>query len=293
MPEPTTEQLQEFYEKTKTFTGLKFDTYDEFEQGFNSKFYTLDQIHKDDDIKAKAFGRTLGTITTGIKQQFDSMGIEITGEDLKQPIEKVVKLGLDKLSETHKIETSELQNKIGLTTEEKLKEFQEKEEKYKNEIKDYKNLLKEKATEFETLTNNNKQELKKFKLTSVYKDVQGAIKWNPDKDEYSKVGFLTKMKEKYVIDLDENEEPFIVDAETKSRIKAEGSHSTFMTPAEVYQMESVKGGMAAVNNKAGQKPVHQKVVTPNPPPQNNQPPAVRKRVMANTDYNRNVPANQQ
>ena len=281
-------------EQIKAFTGITdANTNEEFNEKFKAKFYTKDQIFKDEEVKAEFFGRAFGSATTGIKQLFDADGIEITGEDLKQPIEKVVKLGVQRYKEQFAAREKELQTTAGLTADEKIKEFQENANKLQQKIKDLEGVAKSRAVEIEEIKNNTKAEFKKFRVNSIYKDIEGSIQWNPDKDEYSKVGFLTKMKDKYYIELDENDNPEIFDKSNNSRIKAEGSHSTFMKPSEVYKMESIKAGLAAVNKKAGQPPNHQKTT---PPPANNggnqnnpnQPHIRRGRVMANTSYRPNV-----
>lgn len=268
-------------EKVIAYTGIEAETTEDFLEKFGKKFLTEDQIFKDKEVKDRVFGRVLGSVTTGIKQIFDEDGIQLSGDDLKQPVEAVAKLGFQRMKEKFAAEKAELEKTAGLTADEKLKELNENLLKVQAKNKDYEKLLKEKATEFESLTNNNKNELKKFKLSSIHKDVQGAIQWNPEKDEYSKVGFLTKMSEKFQIDLDENDEPFIVDKATNSRIKAEGSHSTFMTPAEVYKQEAIKAGLAAVNKKAGTPaPVGSPKPITTPSPAN----PVSKRPMANTRW---------
>lgn len=268
-------------EKVIAYTGIEAETTEDFLEKFGKKFLTEDQIFKDKEVKDRVFGRVLGSVTTGIKQIFDEDGIQLSGDDLKQPVEAVAKLGFQRMKEKFAAEKAELEKTAGLTADEKLRELSANLLTVQNKNKDYDRLLKEKAAEFEGLVANNKNELKKFKLGSIHKDVQGAIQWNPEKDEYSKVGFLTKMSEKFQIDLDENDEPFIVDKATNSRIKAEGSHSTFMTPAEVYKQEAIKAGLAAVNKKAGTPaPVGSPKPITTPSPAN----PVSKRPMANTRW---------
>jgi hypothetical protein len=273
-------------DKIVTLTGINADNDDAFAEAFNKKFLTEEQIFKDETTKSRIFGRAFGSATTAVKQLFEASGVELTGDDLKQPLEAVVKLGVHKLDEKFKVEKQDLERTAGLTADEKIKEINEALQKKESKIKDFEKLLKDKATEFEQLQNSKNQELKSFKLKSVYKDVANAINFLPEKDEYARKGFLTSLQEKYVIDLDENDEPFIVEKSSGSRIKAEGTHSTFMTPVDVYKMVAIKEGMAAVNKKSGLPPA-----TPKPPsgkPQGKQEappsPLAGKRVMANTSW---------
>jgi len=271
-------------DKVLEYTGITADTNEAFIEQFQKKFITEDQVFKDKEIKDRIFGRAFGSATTGVKQTFEQFDVELTGDDLKQPIEAVVKLGLQKVNEKFAAQKLELEKTAGLTADEKLKELNDAISKKDSKIKDFEKLLKEKASEFESLQTNQKNQFKQFKVGSINKDVQGAIQWLPEKDEFSKVGFLAKMSEKYVIDLDENDEPFIVDKATNSRIKAEGSHSTFMTPAEVYKQEAIKANMMGVNKKAGQAPANPAAPAKvTPVVQNTQTPTNR-RQMANTSF---------
>lgn len=245
-------------EKILEYTGINADTDEAFQEAFSKKFLTEDQIFKDETVKSKIFGRAFGSATTAIKQNFEKLGIEITGDDLKQPIEAVVTLGISKLNENFALQKAELEKTAGLTADEKIKEITDNLAKVQAKNKDYEKLLKDRATEFETLQAQKSAELKQFKLKSVHKDVTSAIPFDPSKDEYSKLGFLTKMGEKYAIDLDENDEPFIFERATNARIKADGSHSTWMSPADVYKQEATKAGLASINKKAGQPAIPNK-----------------------------------
>lgn len=268
-------------DKIIEYTGIKAETNEQFIEQFSKKFLTEDQIFKDKEVKDRIFGRAFGGATTAVKQIFDESGIEITGDDLKQPIESVVKLGLQKINDKFEAERLELQKTAGLTADEKIKEFQDNLSKSQAKIKDLEKLAKDRALEIENTKKDFGNQLKGVKLDTTVKSVHGAIQWNPEKDEYSRKGFLTAMSEQYKIDLDENEEPFIVSRQSGERIKAEGSHSTFMTPAEVYKQEAIKAGLMAINKKAGQS--------------NGTPPTVKKekvepasfmpqRKMANTSF---------
>lgn len=275
-------------DKITEYTGIKAETNEEFIDQFQKKYYTEDQIFKDKEVKDRIFGRAFGSATTGIKQYFDAEGIEITGDDLKQPIEAVVKLGTQKLKERltneFSMQKAELEKTAGLTADEKIKEFQDNLAKSQAKVKDYEKLLKQKADEFEQLNTSKAQELKQFKLGIIQKEASADITWNPDKDDYSKKGFLQDMREKYVIDFDENGEDYIADRKTGERIKAEGSHSTFVSPKELYKQEAIKAGMAAVNPKAGQKPAPQRTPAPSERSPSNPSPAKFSRPRANTGW---------
>jgi len=268
----------------KKYFNTTATTKEEFIEQVGSKIITEDQIFKDEDIKKRVFGRAFGSATTGIKQTFEAEGIDITGDDLKQPIEAVTKLGIQKMKDKWAAERIELEKTAGMTADDKIKEFQSNIEKLTNKNKDYEKLLRQKADEFENLSANQKMELKKFKLSSTSKDITSSIKWSPDKDEFSRKGFLATMNEKYVIDLDENDAPFIVDRATNSRIKAEGSHSTFMTPSDVYQMEAAKSGLSAINKNAGQPANKKEIVTSEKKVVSSSLPVAGRKQMANTSF---------
>ena len=268
-------------EKLKTLTGITADTDEEFAEQFNKKYLTEDQIFKDDQTRTRIFGKTIGSIKIGIKKDWDEDGISFTSQELESNTpEAIAKLGRLRLKERHNQELQEKEKTIGLSADEKIKEYQATVQKLTDKVKDYDQLIKQKADEFEGLTQTKNQELKNYKLNSVLKDVFD-INWNPEKDEYSRTGFITKMKDKYQIDLEDDDNDFIVDKSTGQRIKAEGSHSTFMKPKDVIKMEAEKAGMAAINKKAGQPVIVQR--TPQQVQQPTQTP-VTGRKMASTRF---------
>ena len=239
-------------EKIKTLTGINSETDEDFAEQFNKKFLTEDQIFKDEPTRNRIFGKTLGSVKTGIKKIFGEVGVNFSSEELEKGTpEAITQLGAQRMNEFFANQKTELEKTAGLSADEKIREAQETIGKLNSKIKDYDTLVKQKATEFESLNQASKNELKNYKRNSVYKDVFGSINWNPDKDDYSRTGFIAKMKEKYTIDLEDDDNDFIVDNSTGQRIKADGSHSTFMKPKDVIKMEAEKAGMAAINKNAG------------------------------------------
>ncbi len=241
-------------DKILEFFGSKATTEEELFKEVQSKFFTEEQIFKDPEVKKRISGRFFGSATTATKQIFEAEGVELTGDDLTQPIEAVAKLGISKLKEKWEAEKQEITKTAGLSTDEKIKEYQEALKKKDEKIRDYDELVKSKATEFEKLTSEKNNEIKGIKLGLIEESMLGSITWAPEKDAFSKKGFIADFKEKYIVDLDENGKEFIADRSSGSRIKAEGSHSTFMTPSEVFKRDALKEGMAAVNKKAGVSP---------------------------------------
>jgi hypothetical protein len=150
------------FNKIQEYTGIKATTTEEFISQFPAKFIPADQKNWDEETRGRVFGRTLGSVAIGIKQLFDEDGVSITGDDLKQPPEAVAKLGVTKLKEKWALEKAELEKTAGLSADEKIKEAQETINKLSGKNKDYERLLKEKAQEFEQLSANQKNELKKF-----------------------------------------------------------------------------------------------------------------------------------
>ena len=241
-------------DKILEFFGSKATTEEELFKEVQSKFFTEEQIFKDPEVKKRISGRFFGSATTATKQIFEAEGVELTGDDLTQPIEAVAKLGISKLKEKWEAEKQEITKTAGLSTDEKIKEFQEALKKKDEKISAFDKLVKDKADEFERLTAEKNNEIKGIKLGLGREAMLSSITWAPEKDDYSKRGFIDEFEEKYLTDLDENGEEYIVDRSTKQRIKAEGSHSTFMTRKEVFKRDALLAGFAAVNKKAGVSP---------------------------------------
>jgi len=110
-------------DKIQDYTGIKAETTEQFIEIFDKKFMTEDQIFKDKETKERIFGRAFGSATIGVKQHFEAQGIEITGDDLKQPIEAVVKLGTQRMIEKFAIEREALRKQQDFRLMKRLKKF--------------------------------------------------------------------------------------------------------------------------------------------------------------------------
>lgn len=248
------------------------DSQEKFNAHVESNFLTEKKIFSDEETGKRIFGRVLGSTTTGVKQHFDKFGVQITGDDLKNPPEKVVEIGLTRLKELHEKEKTELSTTAGLSADERLKEANDKATKLSGKVQELEGIVKTKASEFEKIVQAKDSEVKNFKLNSLKRDTENSLNYLPDLDPWKKKGFLSTMAEKYRIDIEGEDQAFITDDAGK-RIPSGKSHDTFLTPKEVYEMEAAKAGVISVNQNAG-KPVV-KPAAPFAPPQNPQniPPA--------------------
>jgi len=257
-------------EKIQEYTGIKADTTEQFIDEFKKKFYTEEQVHKDPEVHERFFGRAFGSEATKAVQVFADEGIEFTKEERGLKIAEIVKLGKQRIAEKHQAALSELEKTAGLTADEKIQAATEQLKQAQKKVADFQDLLKNKTVEFESTLNGYKAETKKNRIEGIRKDAFSAITWNPDKDEYSRKGFISEFNEKYEIDLDEQETPVIRDRATGKQIPADGIHGTFMNPAQVFKRDAEKALMAAINKKAGTPPATPAKNNFTPPVQPNQ-----------------------
>jgi hypothetical protein len=213
-----------------------------------------EQIFKDDKLGERIFGRAFGTSTTNVAKTFRKMGVEITGADLKNPIEKVVETGLTRLNEAFEKKQSEIENNAKLSNDERIVAAEKARDEYKQKAKELEEVVKTKATEFEGLLKTKEQEVKGIRLSTIKSETQRGLNYLPDLDPYKKKGWLTEMDEKYKIDIEEDGTSYIVAADSGQRIKSTQHAGTFLTPTEVYQMEAAKAGIINIAPNGG-KPV--------------------------------------
>lgn len=253
-----------------SWLGIEADNLDKFKEQFQQKYLTEEQILKDKEVLGKFTGKTLGKISTELTRIGRAQGIEFTKDEVEgKTIEEMTNLFLTKQAQTYTSQIEDLKKVASSSGDEKAKEWESKFEKLQNKYKDTEGLLKKTSEEFEGFKQIAAQQVKGVKLDYVRNNVWSSVKFDPTVDQLKKKGFEATIKEQYVIDLDENDNPFIATKEGK-RIPSPQRHDQFLSVEEVLNMEAEKAGLTAKNPKAGQPafftPSTQQVNTPQPKP---------------------------
>lgn len=223
-----------------------------------------EQIFKDDKIGERIFGRAFGTSTTNVAKTFRKMGIEITGAELKNPIEKVVETGLQKLNDQWEAKKVEIEGNSKLTIDERVKAAEEAKSALSKKVLELEDLVKTKAHEFETQLSEKEKEVKTISLKTRKSEAERKLKFLPELDPYKKKGWLAEMDEKYRIETDTDGTHYPVNAADGSRIRSTQHAGTYLGIDELYEMEAAKAGIITIAPNGG-KPAPVKTTTTQTP----------------------------
>lgn len=197
-------------------------------------------------------GKLLGSIQTKVKSIAKKYGVDFDPEELKdKKVEDIFELSAEKIAGSHKAIIDELNEKVGKGNDERVKEWETKYQKLESKYNDTKSLAEKIGSEFEGFKGTAAQQLKNYKLDIVKKDIFGKAKIKQNASELELLGFKTKFAEKYDLDLDENENVFIKDRKTGTRIQSKTKASDFADPVEVINEFVVEIGLHEKNPAGG------------------------------------------
>jgi len=232
-----------------TYAGIdpeKFENIDAAKAAFDESFIKKDGIKdlliKQPELADPIIGKRMNIIERKAFSLLEEAGLE-TDEFKGKKIEEVFDTALPKFKEHL--------GKLKQSDDGKVKELNEQLEKYKNSLKDTKSLLDTTKTEFDQYKTNVVQEKRTAKIDDYFNQAYGTIDFSPEADEVKKIGFKAIVKEKYKIELDEQEKPIVVDAKTNERIKDPNKHGQFMELGDLLKLEAEKTGVLRKNPHSG------------------------------------------
>lgn len=215
----------------------------------NKKFVPLATAHEHEEVKSKATGKLLGSLTTYVKKEYDLSPDEIKDKKL----EEVIQLASSKLK--GKISELEAGSKKG--KDEAVLELEGKLEKLKKDAESYKEAaglaskaLLEKETSFE-------KEKKGWKVNSLFDGVKKDFEKEliADIDPLKRKGFDSEINEKYVFDLDEAGAELAVYDKDGKRVPDPKKLGAFITPKDLLIAEASKAKLLKLNDGGSVKKV--------------------------------------
>ena len=234
--------------------GIKAEvkTIDEFKEEFGKLgLFTKDQVFKDPALLSEFTGKTLGKITNRSLNVVKANGIELAKEEIEgKDIEDIFSVSLKKQADSFQAKIKELEENSTKGNDEKVKELETKYTTVVGKLKDYESLIKQKEQEFTAKETEFGTKLKGANLNFAKTQLWGSASFAPGTDQLKIKGFRADFDERFVIDLDENNNPFIKNKEGK-QIPNPNKHSEFLTPQDVLNMEMEKAGLTSKNTKAG------------------------------------------
>lgn len=226
---------------------------DDLKSKFNTEFVRASNISEDSEAIKPILGKVYGTLEHEIRKSVKNSGIDL---DLDSEEFKSLKKVNDKLSyvvkkvaEKKDSEINEYKSLSQKGGEEKVQEWQTKYEKLKKAKEDADNMIGSLTNEYETFKQKATGEIKNVKLDVLKKDVISKVKFKQDISDFEKKGYMATIQEKYVFDLDENEQLTVLDR-NGNKIPSQKVTGTFKTAQEILEEEALAGKLYQVNEAA-------------------------------------------
>lgn len=236
---------------------LKYLDLDEAENLDKAKELFSQKFVKQEELSSK-IGKITGSITNVARKAFEPFGVQLTEDDFKdKKIEDVLRSASEKASESFKNKISELESRAsGQGSEEIIKEWEKKYSSVEKKLQETDKARQESINAFEQFKSEVTQKEKTSKINSVFDRALTSIKPDPSVNEITMKGFRSHINEKFSIELNENDEPVVMDRKTGERIKSDKKAGTFLGLEDVLMSEAAAAGILQKNPKAGNsKPI--------------------------------------
>jgi hypothetical protein len=236
---------------------------------FGNDFIRKNEAIKDEAIISKVVGSRLGSLQTEAIREFKGMGVEFEPEEIKgKKLEDILKIGSSKV----KNQFEEIKKTSG-GGDEAVKAWEKKYEQQTKKLAETTGLVGTLQKQFEDLDLSVKTEKRNSKITDYKKESIKEIKLKSDLDELTLIGFNSKLNSKYKIELDEDENPFVVELSTNARVASKKKAGAFADFGEVFEMEATANKLLSVSPHDG-KPAPAKPAAAAAEPNKNTPPPI-------------------
>lgn len=239
--------------------STEIDSVDKFKSAFNGKFLPLEQAHTNEEVVSKVIGKKFGSQKTVAKRIAKEFDIDLDEEILKQEPEKI----FEHISKSAKTKIEELDTLVKTNGDDAIKEWQEKYQKVEAKAKDYETSTKSLREELDKVKKDKDESIRSFKINAVKKDILSGLKFSKSANDFARKGFEATIAEKYVIDFDDKDEPYVADVKTGQRMPNPNKAGDFLGIKDVFAMEAESGGLLEKNNAAEFTPKTFKVAEAN------------------------------
>jgi hypothetical protein len=233
---------------------MKFLDLEEAESLDKAKELFSQKFVKQEELSSK-IGKITGSITNVARKAFEPFGVQLTEDDFKdKKIEDVLRSASEKASESFKNKISELESRAtGQGSEELIKDWEKKYSTIEKKLTETEKARQESINAFESFKNEVTVKEKTSKINSVFDRALSSIKPDPSVNEITMKGFRSHINEKFSIELNENDEPVVMDRKTGERIKSDKKAGTFLGLEDVLMSEAATAGILQKNPNAGNK----------------------------------------
>lgn len=223
-------------EEILAYIGVDATDLDSFKTAFDARFLQRDKAKSDPDISKAITGELTKSIAKLVKKAGKDFDLELVGEDADKPVGDMVQLLLTKQSEVFNTKFTELEKKVTAPSE-ALKDLESKFAKAQERADAEAKAKAELAAKFDAKDKEVADFKRGYKLNTVKDGIFKSLPFSDTATDLVKRGFHALVADKYIIDLDDKDEPFIADAVTKARITDPTKHSAFLSPEAVLKQE--------------------------------------------------------
>jgi vacuolar-type H+-ATPase subunit I/STV1 len=259
------------------YAGIDPDKFDKiedakaaFDEGFVKKDKIKDLIIAQPELADPIIGKRMSILERKAFSLFESAGIEFDKDSFKgKKLEEVFEAVTPKVGEHF----TTLKKSAESGSDDKVKEILKQKEQIESKYKDTESLLNSLKQEHETFKTTVIEEKRKTKKDAYVKEAFSVLEFSPEVDELKKKGFEAIVSQAYKVELDDKDEPFVVDSATNQRVKNPEKSGEFMGLKELLLEAGKKHDVLKKAGYAG-KP---HVFTPTQQP-TNQPDRSRRRL---------------
>lgn len=185
-------------------------TMDEVRAAFDPRFILRDKAAEDEAIRTAVAGTVVKSAATEIKRVAKHNGIELNTDETGKPLQDLAALVLTRQSEMFNSKIEELNKKITAPND-ALKDLEDK-FKRAQERADAEATAKAQLAEQLTAKDKEVADFKRgYKLGQVKETLFKSLPFSDTATDLVKRGFNSYIAEKYVIDLNDKDEPIIKD----------------------------------------------------------------------------------
>ena len=233
---------------------LEAENLEQAKEMLTSTFIKKSEAVKDEEIRKQVSGSLLGKLDTFVNQKAKELNVEFDEQIKSGKLEDKLNFLTSKTSETINTYKGQIDAGIDDKFKEKLEaEYKGKLEKLQTDL-DYKSELLDKSvnelttfkTEFQTKERNRI-------IGDAYNQAKSTLKLSPEVDELKVKGFESVFREKYIVDLDDNNSVIVLDAQSKKPVANPSKMNETLGLGDILQIEAEKNGLLQKNPAANSR----------------------------------------
>lgn len=217
------------------FDPAEYETVDDFRQAVEAKFVARSEASKDKDVVGKVLGQFNHVLTRKFKQLSKEIGAELPEDAAPLDMLDALTPAIGGLKKEVTSWKEKAEKGVG---DDVVKEWQGKLKAAEKERDTFKEQAVEFGKKYDDLNNEITTNKKNGVIKGEWEKAVGGIKFASTVDELRKEGFLSKVRGKYRVDLDDELKPRLVDAEKGEPIKHPRKAGELLTLPEALAMEA-------------------------------------------------------